>query len=246
MSKLKSVEIQGYRIRASQRAKHVSIKVSHLGEVEIVIPQGFDVRRIPEIVEKRQDWIAKTTRRLRAERQALPQLGGTLPEHISLQSITENWSVKYRTTPGSQIIASVTKPHHLLISGQIDNIEACRQGLRRWLSRKAQIHLIPWLKQVSRSIELPCNQVSVRGQKTLWASCSSQKNISLNYKLLFLPPRLVHYVFVHELCHTIHLNHSSHFWSLVAEKEPDYRRLDQEVGKAWCYVPEWVERSQLE
>jgi predicted metal-dependent hydrolase len=65
--------------------------------------------------------------------------------------------------------------------------------------------------------------------------------ISLNYKLLFLPPEVVRYVFVHELCHTIHMNHSTAFWNLVAEKEPDYECLDTELQNVWRYVPAWVE-----
>jgi predicted metal-dependent hydrolase len=96
---------------------------------------------------------------------------------------------------------------------------------------------------VSQEIALPFEQVTVRGQKTLWASCSAKTNISLNYKLLFLPPELVRYVFIHELCHTIHLNHSRRFWALVAEKEPRYKQLDAELNKGWIYIPAWLERS---
>ncbi|NJR66755.1 MAG: M48 family metallopeptidase, partial [Leptolyngbyaceae cyanobacterium CRU_2_3] len=101
----------------------------------------------------------------------------------------------------------------------------------------------PWLRQVSREVELPCNKIAVRGQKTIWASCSSKKNISLNYKLMFLPPELVRYVFIHELCHTAHLNHSENFWAFVEEKAPDYQLYDTELNKAWCYIPPWIERS---
>jgi predicted metal-dependent hydrolase len=60
---------------------------------------------------------------------------------------------------------------------------------------------------------------------------------------LFLPPYLVRYIFIHELCHTVHLNHSADFWNLVAAKEPNYKLYDSELNKGWCYVPEWVERS---
>ena len=61
-----------YRMRVSKRAKNISIHVSHWGEVEIVIPKGFDPRRVPEIVERRQDWILQTQQRLAAKRQAMP------------------------------------------------------------------------------------------------------------------------------------------------------------------------------
>jgi predicted metal-dependent hydrolase len=250
MAKAKSSKSQSYSVRVSDRAKHVSIKVSHLGEVEIVVPRGFDMQQIPDILKKRQDWIAKTTQRIATERRSLTQASAqapqvardTLPEQLSLRSLLEEWIIHYQPTDSHKITFTTPEPQQLLIRGKIDR-HNCSPALQYWLKRKAEYHLTSWLRLVSREIDLPCNEISVRGQKTLWASCSGHKNISLNFKLLFLPPHLVRYVFIHELCHTIHLNHSQHFWGLVEEKEPDYRLLDSELNKAWIYIPEWVESS---
>ena len=60
-------------------------------------------------------------------------------------------------------------------------------------------------------------------QRTRWGSCSNSGTISLNAALLFLEPPLVRYLFIHELCHLIALNHSRRFWAAVARYEPDYR-----------------------
>jgi predicted metal-dependent hydrolase len=46
---------------------------------------------------------------------------------------------------------------------------------------------------------------------------------------------------VHELCHTIHLNHSAQFWALVREKDPNYKAIDQELRRSSHYVPNWLE-----
>ena len=248
MAKAKfSHKSKSYRIRESSRAKHVSIRVSHLGEVEVVVPTGFDQRKIPEILEKRKDWIAKTTQRVAAERQLIApstsQLTTLLPEQLELRSIPETWTIKYQQSHQQQLIANVLGQQQLAVVAPLDQPQVCYRVLKHWLMRKAEIHLIPWLLRVSQEVVLPYSKASVRGQKTIWASCSGKKNISLNYKLLFLPPYLVRYVFIHELCHTIHLNHSHDFWSLVAEKEPDFKLYDSELNKSWRYIPEWVERS---
>jgi hypothetical protein len=249
MTKAKSSQSHPYRIRESRRAKHVSIKVSHLGEVEVVVPRGFDRSQIPAILTKRQDWIVKTRQRLAAERRMLspditePASGLLLPQTLSLRSIAEEWSIRYRRTAVAQITLGVTDPRQLMLWGEVNQPQACYQALRQWLIRKAECHLTPWLRQVSSDVALPFNQIAVRGQKTIWGSCSAKHNISLNYKLLFLPPRLVRYLFIHELCHTVHLNHSNNFWALVAEKEPNFKQLDSELSKAWIYIPAWVERS---
>lgn len=237
-----------YRVRESVRAKYVSIKVSHLGEVEIVIPQGFDQRKLPAILEKRKDWIAKTTQRIAAERELMtPGLvepaEQNLPQQLELRSLPEVWIVKYYQGTGRQMVAHQVGKHQLAVHAPLEQPQVCYRLLKHWLMRKAEVELAPWLEQVSQEISLPHNKTTVRGQKTIWASCSGQKNISLNYKLLFLPPDLVRYVLIHELCHTIHLNHSAKFWSLVSEKEPDYKLHDAALNKAWRYIPPWVERS---
>jgi predicted metal-dependent hydrolase len=50
----------------------------------------------------------------------------------------------------------------------------------------------------------------------------------------------VRYALIHELCHTIHMNHSNEFWRLVAVREPSYKVLDQALREAWKSVPQWV------
>jgi predicted metal-dependent hydrolase len=96
------------------------------------------------------------------------------------------------------------------------------------------------LEKISTAINLPFSQVSIRKQKTLWGSCSNSKNISLNYKLLFLPQPLMRYVLIHELCHTIHMNHSSKFWQLVGRFEPNYQNLDPQLREVWKIIPPWL------
>jgi hypothetical protein len=64
--------------------------------------------------------------------------------------------------------------------------------------------------------------------------------ISLNARLLLLPPHLVDYVLVHELCHTRHLNHSSAFWRLVARHCPTYPAHRRELCAAGRQLPAWV------
>jgi hypothetical protein len=59
--------------------------------------------------------------------------------------------------------------------------------------------------------------------------------------MLFLPPSLVQYLFVHELCHTRHLNHSPRFWGEVERHLPRYQDYERRLQESWRFVPYWVD-----
>lgn len=73
------------------------------------------------------------------------------------------------------------------------------------------------------------NSIYIKNQKTKWGSCSSRKNLTFNYKILFLPQKLQDYLIVHELCHTKEFNHRKAFWDLVKKRFPDYKKLDRQL-----------------
>jgi predicted metal-dependent hydrolase len=75
-------------------------------------------------------------------------------------------------------------------------------------------------------------RVFIKNSKSRWGSCSSRGNLNFNYKLIFLPPKVLDYVVVHELCHLRHFNHGPEFWALVAEACPEHKRLRQALRAA--------------
>lgn len=74
-------------------------------------------------------------------------------------------------------------------------------------------------------------EVTVRRMKTRWGSCAPAKaKISMNLCLMQVPPQYARYVAAHELCHMIHANHSSRFYTLLAKLEPNYLLLRKELN----------------
>lgn len=73
------------------------------------------------------------------------------------------------------------------------------------------------------------NKVAIRDQRSRWGSCSKMRNLNFNYRLVFLPPHLVDYVIVHELCHLEEFNHGPSFWALVARVVPEHQVCRREL-----------------
>ena len=236
-----SSALSEYTVRESSRAKHLRLKLSIQKGLEVIVPAGFDRSRIPEILREKRRWIQSAKGKIDQHAKFIsPESDLVLPDHISLRAIGENWRLHYRQGKARWAGAYENGTDQLLIQGNTDNKAACKKALKRWLARKAKTTLIPWLQQISLDNSFQFNRIFIKSQKTRWASCSRHKSISLNLKLLFLPRDLVRYVFLHELCHTIYMNHSQKYWTLLVSKEPDYITIDQELRNAWRLVPSWI------
>ena len=68
------------------------------------------------------------------------------------------------------------------------------------------------------------------------------RNDKSNRRLVFLPTRLVRYVLLHELAHTVEMNHSQRFWGedVLQSLAPDYRDVDEALRNAWTLIPAWA------
>ena len=103
------------------------------------------------------------------------------------------------------------------------NRERISLSLKSWYKKRFIEVALPRLSYFSDKHNLKVNQVRVKEQKTLWGSCSSKNNINLNYLLIMAPMKVIDYVIVHELVHTIHKNHSAKFWQKVETIMPNYK-----------------------
>ncbi len=231
-------QIPEYRLRISRRARRVNIRVSPAGQVEVVVPQGFDPAEVPCLLRQRRDWLEQVFARIEKRQQQRPDTHGLQPRRIELPAAGESWRVDYSREYRRALV--IRRHERRLVLSQENSAAASAGQLRQWLQKCARQILSPWLRQVSAELNLPFGKVTVRGQKTRWGSCSKEKNISLNRNLLFLPPKTVHYLFVHELCHTVHMNHSAEFWRRVADCMPDFRQHEKVLRHAARTLPLWV------
>lgn len=108
------------------------------------------------------------------------------------------------------------------------------------IRKKISALLMPELRQrVSELNEThfksDISAIKIRDAVSRWGSCSTKGVISLNFRLLLMPPDILDYVIVHELAHTKYRSHGPRFWNLVESVIPDHK-----VKRSWLRKNGWT------
>ena len=198
------------------------------------MPIGVTAKTVRDFVQRFTPWIDRKVAAMRCNAQS----AAMVPQVVEFAFTNERFEVERQRV---QRRAVALESGRLMVRAPDD--DAARGLLQVWLKRAAGERLGPPLMRLAGDLNYPVERVAIRCQRTRWGSCSTRGTVSLNCSLVFLRPEVVRYLFLHELAHTKHMNHSASFWRLVERLEPDYRRLDRELLAGWRTVPAWVFRK---
>jgi len=205
-----------YRVRRSDRARRVRVRVDAADGVEVVLPRRAPEREAAAAIRQLRPWIERRIAELERTRAAVAARGATVPylgETLRLVAEPGRTRVHRR---GEQLL--VPDGDH-------------REALERWYRRRAHEEIAPRLDRATAAAGTTYAKLTIRGQRTRWASCSSNGAMSFNWRLLLAPEPIVDYVVWHEVCHLEVMDHSPRFWALLASRWPDYR-----AHAAWLRV----------
>ena len=119
-------------------------------------------------------------------------------------------------------------------NAQKKNVQKLSALERQHLQNKACVVIPRRVAYYAEKLGVSYGKITLRQQKTRWGSCSSEKNLNFNWKLILAPPGVLDYVVVHELCHLKEMNHSKAFWDEVGKVMPEY-----ETYKLWLKENGW-------
>lgn len=111
-----------------------------------------------------------------------------------------------------------------------------RQAVAKALRREAQHYLPKRLHYFAEKFNYRYDKVRLTYAKSRWGSCSSSGTISLNIALMQLPTELSDYVLLHELTHTVHMNHGDGFWRDMELHMPGARELNDRLRQYSPYL----------
>jgi len=199
---------ESYRIRRSDRARRVRVSVDAAGEVEVVLPSRASERQAAQAVRELAPWIERRRRAVARAAAEVARPAGTLPY------LGE--TLRLRVEPGRERVHR--RGDELLVAPGDP-----RPALERWYRRRARAEIAPRLDAATARAGTSYDALTIRGQKTRWASCSAKGAMSFNWRLLLAPPRVLDYVVEHEVCHLEVMDHSPRFYALLAARMPDWQ-----------------------
>jgi predicted metal-dependent hydrolase len=197
-----------YRVRRSPRARRVRVSVDGAGEVEVVLPRRAPERAAAQAVRELSPWIERRRRTLARAAAEVARAPGTVP-YLGRE-------LRLVPQPGRERVHR--RGDELLVPKR-----DAGAAIERWYRRQARAEIGPRLDAATGRAGTRYSGLTVRGQKTRWASCSSNGHMSFNWRLLLAPEAVLDYVVEHEVCHLEVMDHSPRFWALLESRVPDWR-----------------------
>jgi predicted metal-dependent hydrolase len=212
-----------YTVRRSSRARRARLSVGEDGQTIVVLPARMPLREAALLVERHADWLERQLARVAqmhaalGERSALGegrilQVGGT-PYRTAIVDLPAARPARGRVdVVGDQLII---RPGH-------DGRDPARL-LEPWLREAAREALAERVDERALGLGVRPRRISIRDQRTRWASASADGSLSFSWRLILAPPEVLDAVVVHELAHLRVRGHSPAFWALVERHAPGTR-----------------------
>jgi len=206
-------------IRSSR--KTVGVTVEPDGSPVLRTPRNATEEQIRNLVSKRMGWV---NRKLRLTQQNSQNsfhpkfdVGTQLPYLGRFHSLTLSSDIaRFGLLRG---VFSIPK-------GRKDCI---KEDVIKWYKNRAKVYLNQRIEKLQENYQESPKSIRILDLKGRWASCSEDKTINLNWKLVLLPTRLIDYVLHHELCHLKFHDHSNRYWRHLAKKCSNWKKLSQEL-----------------
>jgi predicted metal-dependent hydrolase len=210
----------------------VQLRKGRAGRVRLAVSQGTLVvstgtGRLDEaqaFIREKEAWILKHIQQQQRGNQHVGHLLGNLESECLL--FGKRLPVEYRV--GSVRRVGIVG-ERLVVQAPADQQAQLAQLVKAALRSMAKQYLTQRTLRWAETCGLHINQVRVKDIRSRWGSCSTQRNINLNWHLVMVDKTLSDYVIVHELMHLHEMNHSPRFWAHVARWLPHYASLRQQL-----------------
>ena len=211
-----------YILHRSHGRRRISLSVDERG-LRVGAPLRASLREIESVLQAHANWVLRK-----------------LEQWSDRRSPERRWqsgeTLAYLGLPLQLYVARGTSnvlltPTHLQIHSPDPAATAVAALATHWLRGQALEHFHKRITHFRMHTTPEPVAVRLSNARSRWGSCHASGRISLNWRLIHMPPHLIDYVVVHELAHLREMNHSPRFWAVVGGVIPDYAARRREIRR---------------
>lgn len=206
-----------------ENRKTLTLSVMKDGRVVVKAPHKMSSDLINKFIEDKQRWLEAKVLLVKNMREEFSE--------CIVYKQTLIYGVRYKICVGDTKSVIVDSSKKTIVAPKSISDGQILTKLKNWYKGNAKKIVLSRLDYISKRIKIAYNGFRLTNAKGKWGSCNSKKLISINWRIVMLPPELIDYVIVHELCHIKEMNHSPKFWQTLSLFLPNYSSLRKQLKK---------------
>ncbi|HAT33133.1 MAG TPA: metal-dependent hydrolase [Janthinobacterium sp.] len=225
-----------YVLRRSTR-RSIGFMIDDEG-LRVTAPKRITLAEIDSAIRAKQGWILSKLQERRersAQRRQLPPVewvdGASLPYLGGLVTLRLHQAARHRAS-----FNRASGELHVWVT-PAGTEQQLKDKVKTWLQTEARQLFAERLDLYAAKLGVSFHSFALSSAGTRWGSCTVQRKIRLNWRLIHFALPLLDYVVAHELSHLLEMNHSPRFWATVASIYPDYDGAKQALRKRSQELP---------
>jgi len=201
--------------------KTMSLAILGDGTIVVRAPTKIGEGQINKFVSQKQDWIVAKLAKIKNNQSKYSDV-------INYQKYLLYGNKYDLAMADVNKVEASNSSQAILIPNKIEQDKVIA-ALYQFYKKKSKEVLTKRLLYIKSLMRIEPKSISLSNSKGRWGACNSRGKITLNWRVIMLPPNCIDYVIVHELCHLIEMNHSSRFWNLVQTFMSNYQDNRQQL-----------------
>ncbi len=219
-----------YDIVRSKKRKKIEIVISDNANVKVLAPLQKTTKEIRQIVKSSSRWIFQKQLRLREYKNT----GFTYSDGSTMPYLGKEYLLRVFDNDGGYGHDSFSfDKGKFIVKSNGKEASTIRNLYEEWLEKRAVSIIEKKVSEYSTLMNIDKDKlrINIKSQKNRLGSLGRKLTLNFNKNLLRLPPKIIDYVIVHELCHTKIPNHSRAYWQVVGLIMPDYKKRKDWLSK---------------
>jgi len=213
-----------YLLRRSMKRRRTGLTVDERGLV-VHVPWRASEQAIRRVIAESEPWILRKLaewekKKPRTRVWTSGELLDFLGRQLRLELMEHDGLALAQLRDDAVLEVLLTAPH---------SPPRVREMVLKWYRRHALVHLSDRVQHFCSKLGLQPPRVSLSSARTLWGSCSAQREIRLSWRLMQAAHDVIDYVVAHDVAHLQVMSHSSRFWRVVQRLHPEYEAARAEL-----------------